>query len=163
MFVYLTKTLEYKLSTLVENGDTHGLIETTRKLRRIKAIFFCKCFLDLLIIVTTILFYEPFAVIYLGLRTVGVDMAQIAQMKWGFITIHPGVAFAIYLFKYFFSTICVATVLLVDNSLSSLSFEYYLLFILVVLVRTLGADFITMVLTMRFMLSGRTFDDFLHK
>ena len=163
MFVYLIKTLEYKINILVDNEDTQGLIETTRKFRWIKAIFFCKCFLDLLIIVTTILFYEPFVVIYLGIRTVSVDMAQKAQMKWGFITYHAGASLGIYLMKYVFSALCVVIVCLGDNSLSLISLDYWMLFLLVVLVRTLGADFIKMFLTIRFLLSGRTLDDFLHK
>ena len=155
MFVYLI--------ILVDNEDTQGLIETTRKFRWIKAIFFCKCFLDLLIIVTTILFCKLFAVIYLGIRTVGVDIVQIAQIKWGFITYHAGASLGIYLMKYVFSALCVVIVCLGDNSLSLISLDYWMLFLLVVLVRTLGADFIKMFLTIRFLLSGRTLDDFLHK
>ncbi len=161
MFVYFIKTLEYKINILVDNEDTQGLIETTRKFRWIKAIFFCKCFLDLLIIVTTIIFCKLFAVIYLGIRTVGVDIVQIAQIKWGVLPIHAGVALAIYLFKYFFSVMCF--LLILENSLSLISLNYWMLFLLVVLVRTLGADFIKMFLTIRFLLSGRTLDDFLHK
>ena len=159
MLVDLIKELRGEISNLRVSGHlTQGIKNPRRWLHWIIAFFVCKCILDLfIIIVTAILNNEPMLLIYVGIRTIGTDIAQMVRLKWDRFQIGRHTSFAIYLLKLLCLDLC--CVFIVALSLPSepvsyipgvvfpdppISFGYALLFLLVVIIRTFGADLLKM-------------------
>ena len=150
MFVYLINKLQEELNTFAENSDIQGLKDGTRMLRRIKAVFVCKCFLDALIIIFAITFYEPASLFLVSIRTVGTDIIQLARLKWGIFKIDFGMALCFYLGKILFGGCSVLILAIAD---SSIPFGYTLIFLLVIIIRTIGVDFVKMIFVLIFFMS----------
>ena len=165
MLVDLIKNLRGEINNLAVSGWlTRGIKNKPRMLHWIIAFFVCKCLLDvLIIIVTAILNNEPFLLFMVGVRTIGTDTAQMVQLKWKRFQIGVGTSFPIYLGKLIgLDLMCVFIVMMSMPHEPDLvipgwvypdppiSMGYALLFLLLVIIRTYGADVLKMFIMIGF-------------
>ena len=171
MLVDLIKELRGEISNLaLSRLLAQGIKNKTRMLSWIQAFFVSKCVLDMfIIIVFWILNNESVLLIFIGVRTIGVDIAQIVQLKWKSFQI--GTSFGIYMIKLV--SLDLGCVFIVSMSFPSepdlpvpglvfpdppISFGWALLFLLLVIIRTYGADFLKMFIMIGFFCLSSYYD-----